>query len=339
MASLQELIFLVVIVIVLVLFVIYGHNIIFHGGRPLFDERDITSNSIPSFMKVPEGRFMVQSSIGNSFLIKDGYEEDLYEPFNSYDKWGDKIMGIYDQGKCGSCWSFSATSSFSDRLRIQNKSEVSKNIHISPYEAAGCIKCAYSIKNGKWVKTSNHNTECPSVCEGNYMDDVLQYFVEVGGIPDNFINKVQKYVCSHIDNKMRAKRKYKVSKYNITNLGKNPEKYKANELAIMEEIKNNGPVCSIIIVLNPSNEPTYNFYRYKSGVYGANWTHVPEQNDGFHAINIIGWGSEEVGGAMQKYWLCRNSWGDKHGINGFFKIIRGRNFCFVECDVWALDCS
>ncbi len=40
---------------------------------------------------------------------------------------------------------------------------------------------------------------------------------------------------------------------------------------------------------------------------------------GMHVVKIIGWGLENG----ISYWIVANSWGDKWGENGFFRIQEG----------------
>jgi hypothetical protein len=61
-------------------------------------------------------------------------------------------------------------------------------------------------------------------------------------------------------------------------------------------------------------------YRYTRG-----------ENEGGHAIKILGWGIENG----IKYWLCVNSWTRSWGENGLFKILRGNNECNIEQRVIA----
>ena len=97
----------------------------------------------------------------------------------------------------------------------------------------------------------------------------------------------------------------------------------------MEEIFKNGPVVT-------SFEPTPDFIYFKSGVYkpikktawqsfGHNvakeWVKVD------HSVLITGWGETNDG---TKFWVVRNSWGPRWGLNGFFKIIRGENALGIE---------
>ena len=52
---------------------------------------------------------------------------------------------------------------------------------------------------------------------------------------------------------------------------------------------------------------------------------------GGHAIEIIGYGTEEG----TDYWLVKNSWNDAWGDGGTFKIKRGVDECGIESQVTA----
>jgi hypothetical protein len=45
--------------------------------------------------------------------------------------------------------------------------------------------------------------------------------------------------------------------------------------------------------------------------------------EGGHAVDIVGWGEERVGGRLVPYWIVRNSWGVAWGDDGYFRIERG----------------
>ena len=64
------------------------------------------------------------------------------------------------------------------------------------------------------------------------------------------------------------------------------------------------------------------FPHYESGIY----KHVQGQQLGGHAIKIIGWGTENG----QDYWLIVNSWTEKWGEKGTFRIARGVDECGIE---------
>ena len=47
---------------------------------------------------------------------------------------------------------------------------------------------------------------------------------------------------------------------------------------------------------------------------------------GFHAIEIVGWGVENG----TKYWTIKNSWNEDWGEKGYFRWLKGPNFCEMQ---------
>jgi C1A family cysteine protease len=79
-----------------------------------------------------------------------------------------------------------------------------------------------------------------------------------------------------------------------------------NEAKFKNWIMNNGPIQAGFAIYKT-------FYQYKSGVYqdmGGN------KIEGYHAIEVLGWGKENG----KEFWICKNSWGKWWGDNGYFKI-------------------
>lgn len=79
-----------------------------------------------------------------------------------------------------------------------------------------------------------------------------------------------------------------------------------------------GPVGASLFVYS-------DFYDYKKGVYSHKSSSEPV---GMHSIKIVGWGVEEK--TLTPYWIASNTWGNKWGGSGFFKILRGSNECGIE---------
>lgn len=95
----------------------------------------------------------------------------------------------------------------------------------------------------------------------------------------------------------------------------------------MLEILKNGPV-----VVNFRVDMAFSFY--SGGIYSHQtenaWIRNNEARPDWvkldHAVLCYGWGEENG----VKYWLIQNSWGDKWGENGNFKMIRGDDSGGIE---------
>ena len=88
----------------------------------------------------------------------------------------------------------------------------------------------------------------------------------------------------------------------------------------MAELSKNGPVEAAFTVFE-------DFEVYKSGIY----QHVTGETLGGHAVKIVGYGEENG----TPYWKIANSWNESWGENGYFRIIRGKNHCDIEEEVYA----
>ncbi|EYC19985.1 hypothetical protein Y032_0023g813 [Ancylostoma ceylanicum] len=94
-----------------------------------------------------------------------------------------------------------------------------------------------------------------------------------------------------------------------------------DEKLIKKEIMTNGPVVASMRVFT-------DFYSYNGGVY----VYTGGDDQGGHAVKIIGWGKERG----TPYWLVANSWNTDWGENGgYFRILRGSNHCEIEQNVVA----
>merc|ERR1711865_1089459 len=92
----------------------------------------------------------------------------------------------------------------------------------------------------------------------------------------------------------------------------------SGEQGIAQAIMAGGPVETAFTVYE-------DFSNYVSGVYH----HVSGDEEGGHAVRIVGWGVDNG----VKYWKVANSWNPYWGEKGHFRILRGVNHCGIEDEV------
>lgn len=221
------------------------------------------------------------------------------------------IGEIRDQSKCGSCWAHSTAESMSDRICIHSKGE--KQTRISALDILSCCKdCGSGCHGGSPGAAFNYWKRVGVVTGGLYGDKKTckPYFLEpcedhmhkchdYQDTPACEVKCIPEYPKTYVEDKS-----YGASAYGIY-----------GEKAMMREIYENGPISVSFTVYE-------DFADYKSGIY----QHVTGRSEGGHAVKCIGWGVENG----TKYWLIVNSWNERWGENGLFRIIRGVNECGIE---------
>jgi len=95
----------------------------------------------------------------------------------------------------------------------------------------------------------------------------------------------------------------------------------SGEQNMMQEIYQRGPIACGIAVTDAMEN-------YTSGIFED----TTKDMDVVHEISIVGFGEENG----TPYWLIRNSWGTHWGLQGFMKLVRGKNNLAIESDcAWA----
>ena len=205
------------------------------------------------------------------------------------------VNTIADQGQCGSCWAISATTVLADRMCIAGGPPF---LPLSYQYVLSCTATYHCGGNG---------------CQGCYASKAfLQLHLE--GVPSascqeyisgNSAMPPCRYACYH----PHPFRKYYCG-YPFVKTGVRDMKL---------EIMNYGPLSASFRVYR-------DFYAYTGGVY----THTYGEAMGNHSVRVIGWG---VLRGVQ-YWICANSWGDKWGEGGYFRI----NMLTCEISNYMIGC-
>lgn len=231
---------------------------------------------------------------------------DVPASFDARTQWPGCVHPIRDQAQCGSCWAFGASEALSDRFCIQTNGTV--NVVLSPQDLVSC-------------DSSN------SGCNGGVLRTAWSYLVNTGIVSDACMPYTSAdgtvAPCPSTCKDGSAMKRYKAK--NSYHVGSDILFWKRVE-DIQNEIMTNGPVETGFDVYQ-------DFMNYKSGVY----KHVSGSLLGGHAVKIVGWGHDDS--VNEDYWIVANSWGTGWGEQGFFRILRGKDECNFEADVYAGEVS
>lgn len=107
--------------------------------------------------------------------------------------------------------------------------------------------------------------------------------------------------------------------------------------SIQDSVTNNENIMHDILLFGPivTSFQVYNdFYSFDpklDGVYQSNMKNLV----GGHAVCIVGWGEYKDPKSSQliPFWWIKNSWGKDYGMNGYFRMLRGKNMCGIEKNV------
>lgn len=294
-------------------------------------------------------------------ICKKSIHENINLPknFDGREIWKDFLTPVYNQGTCGSCWAFASTSVLSDRFNIQTKGEL--NIELSSTKLIICAKNFESENSIIKIKSeielsSEYNILNETIyninnlaCYGNSLYNAFQYLYLFGTcdikcIPydknlgdqnqfknlKDFENSINLPLCRYISGPVGDMcSNFSIDSLTGTENGTPSRFYRAYDIYgidnkdndIMLEIYKWGPVASSFKVY-----PDFYTFDAKNEIY--EWDGQGELIGG-HAIEITGWGIENG----KPYWQIENSWGEKWGDKGFFKMIRGKNNCDIESNI------
>lgn len=280
---------------------------------------------------------------------------ELPDEFNGSKVWDNYFPVIPSQGECGSCWAFATTFVLGSRLRIWSKLKI-----IALLDHFNILLCTSDKDIWKFnfdsvssidtlrIRELQKNINEEYGCRGSSLENAWKHLLLIGTCNKDCVSNVlelqniaekgseftQNTFCSssfgpyidicnpNIDSVDIDSRRsgYPLRHYRCKAV------YRCeNEKDIMRDIFINGPTCSALKMY----ADFYDFDHTTDEVY----THQSDESDGIlggHAISIIGWGTNKKG---VKYWWVRNSWGKEFGVDGNFKIERGKDICGIESSV------
>jgi cathepsin B len=215
--------------------------------------------------------------------MKQNLRDDSY--FDARIQWPNCVHPIRDQQSCGSCWAFSSSEGFSDRVCIATNGAI--NEVYSPQELVSCDTDCYGCDGGWSTKGYEYISKF-----GIYTDECYPYKSGSG----------QSLTCNKAITCATPKR--------WANPASVVQFANGDVASIKASLKKDGPLsCSFSVYRD--------FMSYKGGIY------VKTSNEylGGHAVKPVGYGYDSASG--KNYWIVANSWNAGWGENGFFRIAEG----------------
>jgi hypothetical protein len=276
---------------------------------------------------------------------------------SAWQKYLTLLSKISNQKSCGACWAFSSSGMLSDRFSLLSNGKI--KVQLSPAKMVMCTIKFSELNNQdlkKWwderdqsqglFSTLTKELKSQIACAGNDLYSAVQELYTFGAASDECVP----YNTLHTNDAV----KYNLgSSSNPSNIPSCPDVigvdldtcadhktaariYRAddiyslrqNEDDIMQEIFRWGPVAAGFKVYDGFTKD-YDGTSIYMGPKKDSSGNVTEQVAGGHAIRIVGWGEE--GGV--KFWFIANSWSEKWGMKGYFRMKRGIPECQLESNV------
>uniref|UniRef100_UPI0037E9B1E8 pro-cathepsin H n=1 Tax=Semicossyphus pulcher TaxID=241346 RepID=UPI0037E9B1E8 len=179
------------------------------------------------------------------------------------------------------------------------------------FSTTGCLESVTAIKTGKLVPLSEQQlVDCAKDfnnhgCNGGLPSQAFEYIMYNKGLmtEDDYPYRAYEGNCVYKPELAAAFVK------DVVNITEN------DEMGMVDAVGTRNPVSLAF-------EVTSDFMLYHQGVYTSTVCHnTPDKVN--HAVLAVGYGQENG----SPYWIVKNSWGPRWGINGYFLIERGKNMC------------
>jgi len=240
------------------------------------------------------------------------------------------VTSVKNQGSAGSCWAFSTIENIEGQWSLMKKN-LSADLSVEqvvecdntkdlPKNRADCgifggwpyMAFQYLIKQGGIEKDSDY-----PYCSGGGGKPGTCFPCQPPGFNKTLCGMDYPPWCNTTCAKNLDKSKF-VPGLQLEDWRAVPE----NETVMAELLMKVGPFS---IALNASP-----LMFYTSGVFDP-FVCNPKELD--HAVLMTGWGVHKGYFKTKPYWIIKNSWGPKWGINGYFWILRGKGKCGVNTAV------
>ncbi|XP_053128423.1 pro-cathepsin H [Hemicordylus capensis] len=179
------------------------------------------------------------------------------------------------------------------------------------FSTTGCLESAIAIRTGKLLNLAEQQlVDCAQDfnnhgCSGGLPSQAFEYILYNKGLmgEDSYPYQAMNGTCHFQPQEAIA---FVQDVVNITLY---------DEPSMVEAVGQHNPVSFAF-------EVTDDFMSYSTGVYSSTHCHTtPDKVN--HAVLAVGYGEENG----TPYWIVKNSWGPRWGLDGYFYIERGKNMC------------
>jgi len=251
---------------------------------------------------------------------------------------------------CGSCYAYAVLDMVEARIRIKTK--LKKQDHLSSMDVISCSMYAQGCDGGFPYLVGKYGEDFGFVRESCFPYNLTKYYEQKPTV-SQFLNR--NLPCPATGGRCNDPIKRYVQNYHYVG------GYYGNcsEVAMMREIYEKGPIVAGFwaendllyykrgvykhtykrgywaeMIAGSRTSPSYDPSKCMSGCRPPKKLEWEKTN---HAVLLIGWGKEMINNTETKYWIAKNSWGDKWGDKGYFKIMRGSDESAVESMAVAMD--
>lgn len=253
---------------------------------------------------------------------------------------GQKVVTpIANQGKCGSCWAFSATANVETAWLLAGYPAVGDGT----LSVQRVLDCVYPMMNSSQGQPFPHSS--PNCSGGGLVEEGIEYALNYGipsassdsyqcekGCADGSLSCKSPFPLPRPDASAKPTAPYKKS-WITQCCGSNSAFLCGNDAPNEPAIRRAVATYGLLSI----DVNARNWVGYTSGIMKAHCDPVAMN----HAVILAGYGTDIVNGIPVDYWLIRNSWGTTWGEQGYGRLYRDNstNVCGFATSVWLTSAN